>query len=88
MRFVSDRPNVVVWHPTKQRMLTQFKDNVLETNDKFIINRLLELGYKPVQRLEDMTVAQLRKMAVGTVSIPQGAKKTDIIRILEGENDV
>ncbi|MFA5239804.1 MAG: hypothetical protein WC476_08890 [Phycisphaerae bacterium] len=89
MRFYSDRPNVVIYHPTKNRMLTRFIDNTLDTNDKFIINRLSELGYKACAGYEDMTVVDLRKIAKQShITIPQGYNKADIVNLLKGEENV
>jgi len=47
----------IVWNPDKEKALCQFVKGELDTEDKDIIEKLVELGYKhdeqPIERLED-----------------------------------
>jgi hypothetical protein len=88
MKFYSEKPNVVIYHPTKAKLLVRFNGHTFETNNDFIIKRLKALGYKE-QHISKMTVPKLREAAKeADIEIPQGAKKADIVELLGGDLNV
>ena len=40
MKFRSEASSLIVWNPQKGKELCRFKNHELETNDKYIIDRL------------------------------------------------
>ena len=46
MKFYQSGKEAVIWNPEKDCMLAEFKNGMLETKSKAIIDKLNELGYQ------------------------------------------
>ena len=55
MKFRSEASNLIVWDKDKSKALCKFKDHELETNDKYIIDRLGDYEVIEDRELLDVT---------------------------------
>lgn len=53
MKFYAEKDNLIVWDKLKNKALCKFNNGVFETNDKYIIDRLIELEYKHDKVIDD-----------------------------------
>ena len=53
MKFYAEKDNLIVWDKLKNKALCKFNKGVFETNDKYIIDRLIELEYKHDKVIDD-----------------------------------
>ena len=95
MKFYSmDTPDLIIWDKDKNNVLCKFKNTELETEDIYIIDKLMELDYmhkgerpKPKEIvIKDLSVKDLKAMAKKNgLKNYSNLNQEELIKLIEGD---
>lgn len=95
MKFYSiDTPDLIVWDVGKNKVLCAFKNTELETEDNYIIDKLMQLdfmhkGERPKTKevdIKDLSVKDLKILAKKNgFENYSNLNKDELIKMLEGD---
>ena len=95
MKFYSmDTPDQIIWDADKSKVLCAFKDTELETEDNYIIDKLMKLDYmhkgerpKPKEvDIKDLSVKDQKILAKKNgLENYSNLNKEELIKLIEGD---
>ena len=99
MKFYSiDTPDLIIWDKEKDKRLCAFKNTELETEDNYIIDKLMKLDFmhkgerpKPKEKpkevdIKDLSVKDLKALAKKNgLENYSNLNKEELIKLIEGD---